>query len=87
MCNSFLSEEGVRAIINEVDINKDGRITFEEWVHAMQDQRTRGLRAVRSAIPANTQSPGQVLLEKRAATLKEKEQAAAAATAARQQTK
>jgi hypothetical protein len=93
LCNSFLSAEGVRAIINEVDLNKDGRITFEEWVHAMQDQRTRGLRAVRSTLANNGPSPGAALLEKRAATLKEKEKestspaAGATSTTPRQQTK
>jgi hypothetical protein len=67
-----------------VDLNKDGRITFEEWVQAMHDQRTRGLRAVRSAVAASGPSPGQALLQKRAATLKEQQ---AAAAAARQNTK
>lgn len=68
LCGSFLSADGVRAIIAEVDVNKDGRITFDEWVRAMQDTGTKGLRPVgrtRTVAPMLTPITGSPASTKR----------------------
>lgn len=38
LCSQFLTKDAIQELIQQVDQNKDGRISFEEWFAAMKSQ-------------------------------------------------